>query len=299
MSSNILKFYSSVTAIKINKSFVLIAGCLLAALPVRATLVAYEGFDYTAGDSIVGKSGGSGWNSGWGGNGTTQALVSSTEITYNLDGTILGGGNSMVFNNSAASPILERDVFASLDTSGQDYYVSFIFQTGGAGVNNGTFFSWQAKDNAPQVNVGNLGVVSNGNPGARINSDTTNVSSTVTNDITHFMVVAFTGWSATNLRYQETKVWFNPSINDENTSDPNIIASQLAANATDGAPGFLGLWARATNFNGTDEVVYFDDMRVGTTWSSVTAIPETGTYATLLASASLLFILYLRRNKSK
>lgn len=274
----------------------LIACGVLSVQTSKASLLAYEGFDYTAGNSVVGQSGGTGWNSSWGGNGTTQALVSSTEITYSLNGTTLGGGNSMVFNNNATSPILQRDVFASLSTSGQDYFLSFIFQTQGAGTNNSTFFSWQAKDDNPQVNVGNIGVVSNAAAGARINTDTTNVSATVTNDTTYFMVIAFTGWSEANSRYQETKVWLNPEIDDENTSDPTIVASQTTANASDGAPGFLGLWVRATAFDGVDEAVYFDDIRVGTTWSSVTAVPEPGEYAVWLGDLAVLLILGKRLN---
>lgn len=270
---------------------------LAACLSGHASPLAFDNFEsYTVGQDIIGESGGIGWNSAWTGNPSntpsTQAIVSTHSITYSFGGHTIGGGKSLRFDANASFPVLSRDVFASVDKSGQDYYISFIFQSESATANNAAFVSWHAKDEADVFNEGNMGVINANTIRARVDTTDTNVTdAAVTNADVHFMIVRFSGWDDT--AYRNTTVWFNPGPGDQNTTDPTIVATAIKLDG--GATGFGGISVRATSFN-SERAMYFDDVRVGTSWDSVTPVPEPQTAVLVLAAAVGLLALLRRRN---
>ncbi len=71
---------------------------LFAATNGRANLLAYEGWDYTAGGTFVGGNGGLGWNAGWIANGSANSgniIALSGSLTYNdgFGNTLAVSGN--------------------------------------------------------------------------------------------------------------------------------------------------------------------------------------------------------------
>ena len=67
-------------------------------LQVEAALLCYEGFNYPAGDSIVGKTGGSGFSAGWilnGGGGVSTNLANSLSYRDVAGNTLVTSGGSL------------------------------------------------------------------------------------------------------------------------------------------------------------------------------------------------------------
>lgn len=263
----------------------------LGALSAHAALVASDSFeDYTVSSNINGQSGGSGWNGAWSVPTVTitGATISSTQITYNFGGTTLGGGNSLLIRNGA-NP-LQRDVFATADTSGQDYYVSFIFNNTGT-----TFVGWQAKDADPDLTNDTIGLTTNGNVAARVGNVTTTGATGFADATTHFVVIGYTGWDGST--YRTSNIWLNPTTGGQMS---NSVSATHTGAAGQGSSGFLGLYTRVVNFaNDNTEFMYVDDLRIGTDWASVTAVavPEPGSAALLVAGSAALFAFSGRRRR--
>jgi hypothetical protein len=265
--------------------------CALAAsvASLDATQVAFDDFsDYVAGSNINGQSGGSGWSGSWsvlpiGSSLIGTATVSDHAITYSYGGTTLGGGNSLLLDVSSNGT--QRNVFASSDTSGQDYYVSFIFEYTGT-----VFLGMQAKDSNPDIEMDNIGVLtSTGKVGARVNNSTDYTSVSVTEEgQTYFMVIEYTDWDETKGSYLTTNLWLNPSSSDDESS-----AATATESSTLGASGFLGVYART--ILGTNEGLYIDDLKVGTKWNDVVSIPELNTSGLLVTAFSFLAVIMRRR----
>jgi hypothetical protein len=113
----------------------ILAGLLQVPHPAHAALIAYEGFDYTSGTDIRGKSGGSGWTTGssWAGydpSVTWPGLVTSSGLSY---GTLAVQGNALTTATTpGTNPPLSSAIFwRNLPQFGQDgttLYVSFLFR---------------------------------------------------------------------------------------------------------------------------------------------------------------------------
>lgn len=277
----------------------LLAVTALAAVPAHAALPAIDTFeDYMAGSNIHGQSGGTGWNGAWevrnthnGSNPSAgTAFVSATSITYNHGGVTLGGGNSLELTNSSAGT--QRNVFGALDTSGDDFYVSLIFQYTGA-----VFVGFQAKDDFVDVFNDSTSIVNTTHyAAARVDNGEGNKSA-LTAGTTYFMVVQYTGWTEANPQYTTVNVWINPNTGDQSESSISSTYTDSTPADGGGSSGFLGLFVRTTSFESGDSFL-LDDLRVGTDWASVTAIPEPGTTAVAASAAVLLCALFNRRRRA-
>lgn len=282
----------------------LLAFTVAGALPAHAALLAIDTFeDYTVASNIHGESGGTGWNGAWsvqsiGSSSTGTAAISSTSISYDQGGITRGGGNSLLLLDGSNGT--QRNVFSSVNTDGSDYFVSYIFQVSGS-----VFMGLQAKDSDPVLLNDSISVVTTpGTPGnlgsvrARVaNSDVNSSAGSVVPNTTYFLVTQYTGWTGTN--YSTVNVWINPVAGDPSLS--SISATNTVATAGAGSDGFIGLYMRTSGINGgadPAESFLIDDLRVGTSWGSVTAIPEPGSTALLAAGVATLFALTSRRRRA-
>jgi hypothetical protein len=89
------------------------AAVLLATSPTHAALIFTENFNYTIGDNLAGKNGGTGFSGAWSGGSST--------IVAGLGGT----GNAVQVGSSSAS----RPLSASYNTSGNTFYISYLMNT--------------------------------------------------------------------------------------------------------------------------------------------------------------------------
>src|SRR5690606_11461504 len=112
------------------------------------------------GEPIAGQNGGADWNAAWRSNARANAVISDEKITYELGERTLGGGNSLKITGNADDALV-RIALGTADTSGADYFVSFIFrlegQPAGTQFTGNVFAGWQAEDNNPSTSVDNIG----------------------------------------------------------------------------------------------------------------------------------------------
>ncbi|MGE9289537.1 MAG: hypothetical protein ACQKBT_01020 [Puniceicoccales bacterium] len=267
-----------------------------------AAVVATDNFDsYTAGVAVNGLNGGAGWTTAWSTPGATTVEVSSETLSYSSDGGTYGGGNSIMLTGDSDVNAAFRSV--TVDTSGQDYYASFVFkiegptgtETGNVEPLHGFTLAALGSNNAYDGN-GSMGFLNPGSP--RIEARNGGQYSTL--DIgalqystTYLMVVKYTGWDAVDGVYETTQVWLNPSESDEFSVDPTITVS--ATSDGTGSDQYGGVGMRFLNSGaGGDHKLYMDDLRIGTSWSSV-AIPEPGASSFLLSIAVVGLIAISRR----
>ncbi|MGZ0655695.1 hypothetical protein ACWPKS_08820 [Coraliomargarita sp. W4R72] len=284
------------------KAIALLALSCGCSLYSNAELVAIDDFNsYTAGDLLGGENGGSGWNSAWAvGSGSTANTASAYEITYTSGGgAVYGGGNSFQMTGNSTQNSTARTVFATPDQTGQDYFVSFIFQvvgptgteTGQTAGNNA--FNVTAKGTSVSTVNDNLIFVNNSSSklGARNDASESAVDAQLQYATTYLAVVKYTGWDAVDGVYESTQVWLNPESTDELSVDPTITASITVDGA--GADGFTG-FAMRTFFADSDHKLYIDDLRVATTWDAV-VIPEPTTSGAAFGVVGLMAVTLLRR----
>jgi phospholipase/lecithinase/hemolysin len=246
---------------------------LLATFPVSSALAldAYDDFEsYTSGASVNGLSGGTGWTSNW--TGATGTSISDETIHYLHDTVILGGGNSLKIAGNAES-ILSRTLPSG--TTGADYFAGFVFQikggTPGTNVSGNIFTGWQAQDAAPNSANDSIGFLgSGGKAGARVANSSDTVTPTLKYGQTYLFVIKYGGWNGSN--YTTTRVWLNPTVNDEASSNAAVTISKTVSTAGAGSSGFTGLRVRSV---GLDATTYYlvDDLRVGSSWSDVVSPP--------------------------
>jgi|GEM_PF-1373494 Cellulase (glycosyl hydrolase family 5). len=236
----------------------------LAAAPLsHAAILAHDDFEsYDVGAALDGLDGGSGWSAPW--RGVAGVTISDEPVT--LDG--LGGGKSLKIT-AHHDNALGRAFLPELDTSGADYFVSFLFRivgpTPGATFSGNVFTGWQAEDATPDINVDNIGYVGGtGYAGARVNGNSSAVNTALRYGQTYRFVIKYTGWSGG--RYRKTQVWLNPAPNDENST--NTAVTRSIDTTTGGSAGILGLLVRGYGLN-SNTYQLVDELRVGQTWGDV------------------------------
>lgn len=250
-----------------------------------ASLLAYDGFDYTPGTTIGGQSGGSGWGSAWAVGGAGNFL--GTNVAGNLNYTDVNGqslqttGGSLVVGNpngtSATTAQPNRTLTGSL-ASGTTW-ISFLYQrlnfTPG-----------------PYLRQANLGLFDSSGGGERLDVGGANTSATVSNVLsvwgngathsvlapfqapnypvnpgsTYFILVKVIADATTAA--DTAYVWFNwTNLNVE----PDIATATLVDNELNlSLVTALRFQAGNANATGSNAVFQADELRVGTTFVDVT-----------------------------
>ncbi len=245
-----------------------------------ATLIAYEGFDYTAGEQLSGKSGGTGWvaESTWSVGNSARAVIQDGGLSYmNLQVS----GNA-IYNPTTSTTTASR-AFANAPESGSVFF-SFLVAGGETTFGRlGALLRPSDGSNSPGViglsaaqsfdggsfglrpNQANIGGLNNTNPGGAAVVGTN-------------LVVAQYNYETNQASY-----WVNPTslggtapaatISGIGFTDPTQLINQFLFGYSDS--------------NATTAI--FDEFRVGTTYASVTPIPEPGSLA-LLGLGGLLML---------
>jgi len=288
-----------------------IAAISLASLgSASATLLTYEGFDYTASANVTGLTGGSGWRTPvatypWTTTGTT-GTVAASGLTYtgiNLGYTAfaptgLAGNYGGALQNQR---LLAIDANGVYDTAGLRGAGNFI---GGSTVTNtlwGSFLvgaSVWGTGSGPQMVV-NLGSTAGTGTQASIRQTGPGSAISLTdgsgNSIGAMDTIATSSLSTTNpnlivFRYEfngasndTMSVWLNPT----SAADIASISTTTQANFVLNNPVF-----RSVNANGS---LVFDEIRFGTTFADVVPIPEPSTAVMLLGGVGALLFRRHRR----
>lgn len=251
---------------------VLLAGWLGAAAPAGADLLAAEGFEEYAPGSVDGAAGGTGFGAPWQGQGAgVEALQDVTgdslEYATALGERVLGGTRALTLGGNhdrAAARTLGATV------SSQHVYVSMLIRFHGTQNDNdflGFWFETPGFGAAP-----NIGIKMNDGTGAspsdffartQANNHVARVN--LVPGRTYFLVGHLSKPDADPAtRYDSFRLWVDPvTLGDQPPEDG--VSSGVA-----GISAFTGIGLRAVNLDG-DDAVSIDRLRVGTTWTDVTA----------------------------
>lgn len=262
---------------------------------IRATLLAYDGFeDYSTAGGWTGMSatnGGTGWSGNWTG-GTADTFPSADRtVSYSSGSVAVDGGGTTLFRDDVGTPTLQRSWTTGVDltNAANAVYVSFLWQTLSA---DGATYTGSGTDSFFQVTVGEVsvpttyGVYNRGNENhtwrARYANSSTSSGVAIAADTTYFVVFKLDRTGAS--------VWINPTSATEVTADAVKTGTALTGTNWDGVNTIILRSAvAAANYN-------IDELRVGTTFADVVpVIPEMSTFAVAMGGSALLAAAWRRR----
>jgi hypothetical protein len=275
---------------------VLMLACYVMMTSVRdvsAALIAYEGYDYAVGSNILGENGGSGWANAWSGS-SPSATVGDRDIqapgaTY--PGLATTGNKAFI----SATNQTERTLSAGVQGAGtaeEMLWFSFIGQR--SGPNNTRFFGLSFYQ----------GTSASGNERFTIGEPSGNAS-----DLwgAHFTSTAqgrveAAGASINTESLLLGRIDFHANANDDLYLwvNPNLSLGEPAIGTANVSS--LGLWNLAfgivstragTTSGGTHGSAYYDEIRIGNTFSDV--IPEPASMTLMLSFAGFVSLAYRRR----
>lgn len=239
----------------------------------HASIIATDTFSYTAGTSLNGANGGSGWSSFWTANEHVKA-----------------NGDAAVFGDGVNAPNANELAYRTFDTySGDSLFISVTITSTGHEGND--FFALWLDNAADASNHGtsrlNTGM-SSGNLMTRLSTSRTSTGPAVSNGISYQLVVSYTkSVSGSGQPFDTVTWWVNPADGDFSTPTGSVSGSGLTTSLTSiSHVGFRG----ANNENSDSYQV--SDLVIATSWNDVvTAIPEahvTGLLIGLVAIAGVM-----------
>lgn len=267
--------------------------CAANASPVRAELIAYEGFDYNAGALAGSGAAGGGWSNAW------QAGVTSSVVAGGLTYTDANGdqlavsGNRALASGQTASAEPNRNLAVTRNTAGTTTWLSFIGQR----------LQPHATASDNLLRAANLQLRLAGNERLAIGKNSTNA---ITDPLGNWSI--YNG--ATDVDYTTTShleqaflvvridhvsgdvndkayLWVDPLL----AAEPNIadaaefpIAREFSFDQVRIFAGGNQAAAGATPARPYADFTY-DEIRVGTDYSSVAPIVPEPTSATLIGAA--------------
>jgi hypothetical protein len=275
--------------------------CLTLCPAARATLIAYDGFEnYTVNAALNTNTGGTGWSTNWSSATSVKAVATATPITYSSGALTINGGARAaeaadpVGNNGVALDNLASRSFA---TQTGTVYFSFLFRAeSGGGADD--FIQFALNNDTNITNSGSIGDLSNvgttANFAARIGvasgGTSVNSSTSLANATTFFLVGKISKTSGGN--YNRMQLFVNPTT----LTEPGVVSATQNADSGTSAISFFTM--RISNLETTDQY-RFDELRIGTTWGDVTAVPEPATYGMILGSLVMAAVVWSRRRRTR
>lgn len=289
-----------------KKTLILTLAGLLASLSANATLIAYEGFDYSAGSNLQTfiSGGGTGWaDSGWTrAAGGSQFVTGSPSLSFN---SLQTSGNSISGTHSGYNRNMTTNPLSGIG-DGESVWMSFVLNVSSLGAGSFTdtravYLGWNgAAGNATNAGSMTKAEIRDYDVGAGTYTiyaaDRSNVASDggITLDLnTDYLI---------SIRYVNNLSGSNDLLEIYSVASSDLgLSDPTGASATSSIGGFNMNRSDFTQvgfstFNDLSANVSLDEFRVGTSFSDVTpTIPEPSTYALLFGVAALLWHRRLRK----
>ncbi|MCD8481976.1 MAG: PEP-CTERM sorting domain-containing protein [Verrucomicrobia bacterium] len=256
-----------------NVALAVCLGLSITALSATASNIFTDTFNYTVGQSLEDQTNWSGLNSG------SQPQVASGNLS--VPGLAPSTGNMASWESGNI-----REALASFapQTSGTVFF-SFAFRVDSLPTattysfslaNNNTFYAASVwlRTSGTQFEIG----LSN-----RSNSAVTYASDLLDAGSTYFLVGSY------DLENFTSELWLNP---DSSTFGSAVPTSTLSATGGTDLATISQFLIRGANGS---PAMTMDELRIGSTWASVTPIPEPSTYAALFGLLALGFVAWRRR----
>jgi hypothetical protein len=220
----------------------------------HAGLVAYDGFSYSNGN-LPGQGGGTGWGGTWSqGSGTTP--------------TVDGGVAKLAFTDGLVQSQASRNLNTTLGADGTTTWIRF----NGSYLNNSNFIS------PPPLPFGGLSLMNGVNESLLIGKfgGGTNWSMGTSSGSASTTVPVYTGgdiWvRILHLAGNDTvKMWVNPS---NMTTESNLDGATADLTGLDISFNSIMLHGHHGGMNFSTHTWSFDNVRVGTSFDAMTAVPE-------------------------
>lgn len=274
-----------------NAHKLLPAALLLALAPAaNATLLISESFNYT-GSASPGTSylptnavTGTGLSGSWASSDSWVSVVTGNLSAPANSGAFAASNNRAVLS-PGTTPSASASLASAISTVGNTVYFSFIGQVGSNG-NDASTMGLRFTDSSNNTILG-LGRTNTGewgiNTGSAFRSSTGNSAGTL-----GFVVYKVT-FGAAGGANDRVDFFLNPGENGEVAATSSWSGLTLSDNS-------IGkIYLRAYGNANTQ----FDEIRVGTTWGDVAAVPEPSTYGLMGAGALASAMLVRRRRRVK
>ncbi len=245
----------------------------------QAVLYSYESFNYTAGDSLVGQNGGTGFAGAWTQVGNSGvAGITTNSLTYS---DLEVAGNKTYLSPTSASSTLSgaRRAFSSTESTGT-VYLSFLVNLDAGN----RYFGLRLYDGSAGTSVIQIAKQGNAtNWSLTDNARTTDTGAAATLDTT-FMFVLRVDFNASGVN-ERIRLYIDPTVGGTEplTAAVDVITTaSLQFSQLDMVGGYTA--AGQSTSQGA-----FDELRLGPTWADVT-VPEPSVVALLgIGMGSIVF----------
>lgn len=269
------------------------------ATAAHASLMLYEGFDYSAG-GLAGENGGSGFSTSWASSGAGGDTVTYPGSTYisGADSLSVTGGYAAVTNSGTAGAFRDFSTIVAPDGV-SSYWISLIASTGGIAFGSGgdeASIQIRDADNTDLISVGAFGSSANWRIRAKSAdgsvSGFSNANDAPNSGASAFILIQVNvdTTAADNIYF-----WVNPSLDNE----PTIVTATSSITGTnfwDSGDFSINRIRAGLNNSGAAEskTLNYDEYRFGTSFADVAPIPEPSHFA-LIAAGLVMLLGYFRR----
>jgi hypothetical protein len=270
-----------------------------------AALIVTEGFDYTLGSTLTSvdgngadANGGSGFSGAWDTARVDTVVAGFTDTRSASPGG--GSGNAILVSHNATGRVWDG---SSYGTEGSTIWFSVLMSTSGSGFNGAFISRMMLFSSGPNMASGNgfgFELTTAGNLVARLAGSNSATVATYTQDVSNFVLGRFVNSASGN---DSLELWINPTeqellaysssglLADLGAADSSVLTA--TANVTFAANS--GIYLRAGNSATSNWTA--DELRIGTAFLDVAAIPEPSAAAALAGLAGLGLALTRRRRR--
>lgn len=262
-------------------------GMLAGAVGLRPAMadeiIAYDSFEtYTPGDTFIGENGGTGWAGAYTSfEDTDRSTAQTKSLTYSNGAINITGGNVAGRYSDNATLSFGTVYLRQLPAVTADVvYFSVMVNAHVPVMDN--FWQFGLQDTNANNALDASFYISDTGISIRANNSNQAVAAGLVTDQTYLMVVKLEKISSSST-YNRLTAYFNPDDLIEGNNTSVTLNADSALDLTSG--GYFGF--RKSSYTAGDEL-FFDNIRIGTTFESVVVVPEPGSLGMLLLALPLM-----------